>query len=1178
VQANTYIDGNQLTTPTSTWTYSECANQCDLGNGGACYGIGWLSTDGRCWLIQAGAVSASTFASGSFHTGVTSGGMAGIALYLPYPYYQYFSSSGTFTATCATCVHTVLAVGGGGGGGGCVPSSSSINAPGGVGGGGAGGSVVVSTFTPSAGSSFTVTVGGSGSGSSGDGNSGGSSSFTSSDGTTVSVTAPGGGGGGSASSGSGTASNGAAVSNGNGGGGAACATGCTEQCSAGSLRTGSGGGSTAGAAGVALMQPTSGSAYFLCGGAGSGAGANAAGVAGTATDGAGIASSSNGTCGAGGAGYTWAATTYGAGGGGGSFHFCSSYFFGPTGGSGGSGSAGAGSGASSCSGGNPGNSASEYGNGGGGGACGPQNGNSAGGSGSAGIVAIQVAAPVGAGRRRALLALGGRSTGLGSRGLLQSCAASVPAFSWTEACVTSPPPLPLPPPGVVAPTIGALAVSPSSAAVNPASQITLSAVVTSAAPPASLTMRWTVVPASALNLSDPTRVGTPLNGATLGLLPGVLAPGTVCIFWLSVSDAFGNTSVSASVTTMSVPTGGTAAASSANGTELVTPFAFTTANWTDANTPLQYAFSFTGDKASTTLLSDFSNSTSVSGVLLPAGTNVVQALARNSLGGVSVSPATVTVFVAGQVFASADAQASFIGALVSSTAAGPLTPADAIATVALVSSIASLLNDPNSALSTNASAAADTRANLLTLVGSAATLATTPEALASAADAVTTLVSNASQISASGAATALSVLEAISGSGAGGKVPISAAASAGVAAGLSSIATAALAPNSPVSPSVLATVANVVGSLATSLLSALTTPGAAPVTVSSPLIQLSVALDTSGPDSRLFSAPLSAPGSKSSFAPLPADIFAGSSRRRRLLADAGVRTQFSSLAFDAHAPNSTAGTTTLAFSTAAGELDISGLSTPIRFTLPLVPLADGLKAQCQFWDPAAASYSIVGCVSLPDPLPPGHNVSWKPGFTVSSDAALAAAWSISGPLMAEPSSCSFDILDCSLPNNTRAVYPNAARPFDFPAVSCDASISTDPILVISGSACALIQQDNAYGCWWSNAKHAFEGAGCVASGGPVQCSCRHLTEFAGKQVPALPTATLSELVSLQPSDLVSRLKTLFIAVVCLFGGMHLGAGVAFLQDAQKRRRLVSKLQLPDVGFEATDGGAWCVHV
>jgi hypothetical protein len=734
-----------------------------------------------------------------------------------------------------------------------------------------------------------------------------------------------------------------------------------------------------------------------------------------------------------------------------------------------------------------------------------------------------------------------------------------------------------PPPGMLPPTVSVITVSPSASSVNPTAQSTLSAVTTSSAPASSLKLLWSVVPAAALNLSDPTRVGTTLSSSTLGLLPGALAPDTSYTFRLTVSDAFGKASSSVLVTTMSVPAGGVALASPINGVELQTPFTFTTSNWMDSNLPLQYSFSFISDSGdginSTTLLADFSNRTSITGVLLPAGMNVLQVLARNSLNGTSVLPASITVAVSRQVFASADAQASFLNTLISSNSASdpPLTAAAATATVALVSSIAGMLNDPGSLLSNNATAAADTRANLLDLVGSATALASTAEALASAADTVNMLVSNPAQVSAAGAATALGVLEVISSGGAGGKVVISPAASAGVAAGLSSVATAALAPNSSVSPAVLATVSNVVNSLATNLLSALSTPGAAPVTVSSPLIQLSVALDVAGPGSRLFSAPLSAPGSKSSFAPLPADIFDSGSGRRRLLADTGVRTQFSSLAFDSHTQdaNST-GTTTLAFSTASGELNISGLRTPIRFKLPAVPLADGLKAQCQFWDKVADKYSAVGCVSLPDPLPPNHTVSWKAGFTVDSDAAMSAAWNFSGPLVDAPSRCIFEVLDCTL-NTTRAVYPNPARPFDFPAVSCNASISTEPILAISGSACTLIQADNAFGCYWNNSKHAFEGAGCVASGGPVQCACRHracpmvktsghfvdltdaalhpgsfavpvtVTEFAGKSKPSLPMASMSDMLGLNPADIVTKLKLLFQVVIILFG---LSASVA----------------------------------
>jgi hypothetical protein len=684
-------------------------------------------------------------------------------------------------------------------------------------------------------------------------------------------------------------------------------------------------------------------------------------------------------------------------------------------------------------------------------------------------------------------------------------------------------PLPPPsPPGVVLPKVGAITVSPNATLINPAAQITLSAVVISSAPASSLMLAWRVIPAAALNLSDPTRVGTPLNTSALGLLPGALSPGVSYTFRLSVSDAFGSTSSSVVVSTMSLPTGGIAVASSANGTELLMQFAFSTSNWTDAFLPLQYSFSYVSLNASVdgeptpTLLADFSNSTSISGVLLPYGTIMLQVWARNALGGVSLAPATVTVVVARQVFASAAAQASFISVLVgNATGSGQYTAASAITTVSLVSSIADMMNDPASQLSSNVTAAAQTRANLLVVISAVSAVVVTPEALASAADAVGALVSNSSQLNPAGAATALGVLQFISAGGAGGNVTITPAASAGVAAGLSSIAAAALDPTSPVSLTVLKVVSDVVTSLASSLLSVLTTPGAPPVTVSSPLIQMSVALDLPGPGSRLFSAPLTAPGSKSSFAPLPADLFAGVSRRRRLLAASGVRTQFSSLAFDPHSldVNST-GTTTLAFSTAAGELNISGLSTPIRFTLPLVPLADGVKASCQFWDTAAANYSIVGCVSLPDPLPRNHTASWKPSFKVANDAEMAGAWSISGPLVAAPSRCLFEVLDCAQPNNTRSVYPNPARPFQFPAVSCNANISTEPILVISGSACALIQEDNAYGCYWNNSKHAFQGPGCVASGEPVQCACRHLTEFTGRSAPALPTASLSDMLSL----------------------------------------------------------------
>ena len=62
-----------------------------------------------------------------------------------------------------------------------------------------------------------------------------------------------------------------------------------------------------------------------------------------------------------------------------------------------------------------------------------------------------------------------------------------------------------------------------------------------------------------------------------------------------------------------------------------------------------------------------------------------------------------------------------------------------------------------------------------------------------------------------------------------------------------------------------------------------------------------------------------------------------------------------------------------------------------------------------------------------------------------------------------------------------------------------------------------------------------------------------------------------------PADIVTKLSFLFIVVISLFGGMHIGAVVAFTEDAGERRRLLSKLQLPDAGFKVTETGAWCAN-
>ena len=283
----------------------------------------------------------------------------------------------------------------------------------------------------------------------------------------------------------------------------------------------------------------------------------------------------------------------------------------------------------------------------------------------------------------------------------------------------------------------------------------------------------------------------------------------------------------------------------------------------------------------------------------------------------------------------------------------------ASAAVALVTSAAAMLNDPGSALNGNATAAAEVRTMLLSTVSAAASNASTPAALQSAASAVSALVSNPLQVSAAGAATALSVLSSVSAAGSSRGVAVSLEASLAVTAGLSSIASAALSPASTVTPGVLLQVSSIVDALASSQLCAITVPGAPPVEVSSPAIQMRVSLDSAGADSRLFTANITAANSSSNFAPMPAGLFGNGTA-------AAVRTQFVILAFDPFisTPMNTTGVTRLAFTNPDGSpIPVANATTPISFTLPRVDTGGEDQAVCSFWDPAAGAYATHGCAT-----------------------------------------------------------------------------------------------------------------------------------------------------------------------------------------------------------------------
>ena len=251
---------------------------------------------------------------------------------------------------------------------------------------------------------------------------------------------------------------------------------------------------------------------------------------------------------------------------------------------------------------------------------------------------------------------------------------------------------------------------------------------------------------------------------------------------------------------------------------------------------------------------------------------------------------------------------------------------------------------------------------------------------------------------------------------------------------------------------------------------------------------------------------------------------------------------------------------------------VANATTPITFTLPPVPNnGTSTQAVCSFYDPTSGAYSTSGCIGVPNPGPPGHTLAFVPGYQTPSDASLALAWSITGPLLA---GCNTTVIDCSLPHPP-VVYPDPRQPLAVPAVSCPVNATKPPVLrVFYGTSCQLWQPSNPYNCSWNNTLQAFNGTGCVATGSSTKCMCRHLTDFAAGRTPKLTTCSLSDLLSLNPADIVTKLRMLFIVVIVLFGGMNVGAVLGFGRDTRERKRLIQQLQRPEADFMELPGGVW----
>ena len=362
----------------------------------------------------------------------------------------------------------------------------------------------------------------------------------------------------------------------------------------------------------------------------------------------------------------------------------------------------------------------------------------------------------------------------------------------------------------------------------------------------------------------------------------------------------------------------------------------------------------------------------------------------------ATATANASVVVTWPTFNAAADVAGFVDDA-SARAAASLQSGDSTAALQVVSGLAVLLNS-NDTVATPTAAANNTtvstqRASLLSIVATAVTqsptLTGTSSSVESTAALVQQLVSSPSQLSDDGLTSAFTVLGAVAAAPAG----MSPAAAQSVVTALSAVATApSVAIGASLSAngtSVGATVLGVLDTLASSQASGMSVAGQAAAVLATPHIQMSVSLDDSVASERLFNGVVTAPGSNSTFGPLPPGTLAA--------AGGGlVSTVFLSLAFDAHAaPNSTnasaAGVTRLLFRDAGtlAIVPVQNLSRPLLFTLPTAPLGAAQTSACTWWDEVAGAYTGTECASAPNPAPPGHSVAFNPVFVASSQTPTA---------------------------------------------------------------------------------------------------------------------------------------------------------------------------------------------
>lgn len=753
------------------------------------------------------------------------------------------------------------------------------------------------------------------------------------------------------------------------------------------------------------------------------------------------------------------------------------------------------------------------------------------------------------------------------------------------------------------------------ASINPSSRNVLRATVTPAASTDAVTLAWSVAPSSAaiVNLTDPTKVSTPLSFASIAFLPDALNGGLTYVFRLTATSTSASGAVATSFgeivvpTTVAYPVPGTLAASPNTGVvALTTEVTLTASGWTipggtASDLPIQYSFAYQlaaagstpAQDAPVTVLTAFKPLTTAV-VRLPAGSLRLLVFAQSARGATtllsSVLPANISLTVAPPAGFEVDFAPGIVLSTTNAAAAGQVETA-----LQLAGGLASIFN----AAPNNDTARINNRAELLAAVGNAAVQAppASASALTAVADALNALTTVPAELSSAGRGAAVAALVSAAASGTLVSRPTATTVLLSLSnVSVSGVSAIAAASNASAALPDLKGILSAVGSLASSLQAQLSVPGEAPVTLSAPQINQSIALDLTSNASRLFSAPITAPGATGAqFSALPPGALPA-------LAGAAVNTSFHLMAFDPHsgAVNNGTGSARLLFTAGGAEVAVAGLATPITISLP--PLgalsSPALFGQCVFWQPALQVYAADGCVGLPNPLPPGLTATFNT-TKASSGAAGAVELAASVKLLPEESpllaGCSVGVLDCAARGSSAIFFLNPDDPFaerteppdvPFSAVRCPSLgglavgpggtyASSPPALrVYYGANCSLWKPNNAYNCTWNATTQAFSGSGCKPATGSEQCLCRHLTDFSSFSFPQIGIATPKQMFAITPNDIITKLR-FFLCVICvLFGVMHIGAAVGGAMDAAAKRRVLAALLSDAFAFEEHPGGVW----